>query len=512
MASHTLNNYEIYITDSPSTNKADWGTPVAVGQFPHIDGRTDVTFYGVGRYFILWGDRWVNGPAVGELWLYGMRLGPTVTDFTVADQSTGSALFTNWPTVDVAMTVVPVEGTTVADYLISEYPGEPEADDEAWTPELPATYEIIGWEGPVTICAWAKDSAGAIGGGRTASIHYSTEEPIAYDITIVPGVSGTATVLWSTDIPAFGSIQYRAIGDVDWLTVLETTRVTSHRAVMTGLDVDNFIYEVVITNNEVAEPALYYPENPLIPTVTMFSVSDQSAGNVLFTNSATINVTVTAEAAEGQTLAGLIITETPGQPDADGPGWAPAITIYTIAGPEGSVTLYAWAKDAAGHVSVSVSDTIYLSTAVPAVSNVVITDNGDGTATATWTTDVPAFGAAKYGPVVMAGATPSTAIQTAIGTAHSVSLLGIAAGSNYKVVLVNNEVSSSPIYWPKAWPIDGDANQDCRVNILDLIFIRNKLNQAVTTGDNWKADVNEDTKINILDLIFVRNKLNTQCP
>ena len=52
---------------------------------------------------------------------------------------------------------------------------------------------------------------------------------------------------------------------------------------------------------------------------------------------------------------------------------------------------------------------------------------------------------------------------------------------------------------------------DCRVNILDLIFIRNKLNQAVTTGDNWKADVNKDARINILDLIFVRNKLNTSC-
>ncbi|HUW32684.1 MAG TPA: dockerin type I domain-containing protein [Planctomycetota bacterium] len=50
------------------------------------------------------------------------------------------------------------------------------------------------------------------------------------------------------------------------------------------------------------------------------------------------------------------------------------------------------------------------------------------------------------------------------------------------------------------------------MNILDLIFIRNKLNQSVETGDNWKADVNQDTRINILDLIFVRNKLNTQCP
>jgi len=50
------------------------------------------------------------------------------------------------------------------------------------------------------------------------------------------------------------------------------------------------------------------------------------------------------------------------------------------------------------------------------------------------------------------------------------------------------------------------------VNILDLIFIRNKLNQDPATGDNWKADVNKDTRVNILDLIYVRNKLNTQCP
>jgi len=60
--------------------------------------------------------------------------------------------------------------------------------------------------------------------------------------------------------------------------------------------------------------------------------------------------------------------------------------------------------------------------------------------------------------------------------------------------------------------LEGDANQDCVVNILDLIFVRNRLNQDVGTGDNWQADVNGDNKINILDLIFVRNRLNSRCP
>ena len=62
------------------------------------------------------------------------------------------------------------------------------------------------------------------------------------------------------------------------------------------------------------------------------------------------------------------------------------------------------------------------------------------------------------------------------------------------------------------WRIPGDANDDCRVNILDLIFVRNRLNGDPATGDNWRADVNEDTKINILDLLYVRNRLNNACP
>jgi len=59
--------------------------------------------------------------------------------------------------------------------------------------------------------------------------------------------------------------------------------------------------------------------------------------------------------------------------------------------------------------------------------------------------------------------------------------------------------------------IDGDANLDCRVNILDLIFIRNRINEPVDSNDKKQADVNADGRINILDLIFVRNKLAAEC-
>jgi len=176
------------------------------------------------------------------------------------------------------------------------------------------------------------------------------------------------------------------------------------------------------------------------------------------------------------------VNESGAEPGAD--EWQASLASYTIQAPSGSmVTLHAWVKDSAGNIG-SKTASIYFNTAAPVVSNVVVTDNGDNTATVTWTTDIPAEGSANYGPVAISGATPNTVSENALATSHSVTF-PIVAGMNYKLILVNNEIASAPIYWPKPWPIDGDASMDCRVNILDLIFIRNKLNHPsapATTG------------------------------
>lgn len=60
---------------------------------------------------------------------------------------------------------------------------------------------------------------------------------------------------------------------------------------------------------------------------------------------------------------------------------------------------------------------------------------------------------------------------------------------------------------PACGSIRGDANLDCRTNILDLIFIRNRLNMSVWRADAWQADTNRDGAVNILDLIDVRNRM-----
>jgi hypothetical protein len=58
----------------------------------------------------------------------------------------------------------------------------------------------------------------------------------------------------------------------------------------------------------------------------------------------------------------------------------------------------------------------------------------------------------------------------------------------------------------------GDFNGDCTVNMLDLIYVRNRLGAKNTSVAELDGDVNGDGKINILDLIFVRGRLGTKCP
>ncbi|HUW31805.1 MAG TPA: dockerin type I domain-containing protein [Planctomycetota bacterium] len=244
-----------------------------------------------------------------------------------------------------------------------------------------------------------------------------------------------------------------------------------------------------------------------VAKVTSFAITDRTSGSSLVTNEDVVNVAIVGKPAPGETVVGYVVNETGVEPTD---GWTDPLTTYTIgAAPGGTVTLYAWVKDSAGNVA-SATDSILYSTAVPVVSNVVITDNVNNTATVRWDTDISAQGSVKYGPVAMSGATPNTAGPEAALVSSHRATFATAAGVNYKIVPVNNEIASPPIYWPKPWPIDGDANMDCRVNVLDLIVIRNLLGQNPPTGGTWWADVNEDGRINVLDLIFVRNRLGTK--
>lgn len=87
-----------------------------------------------------------------------------------------------------------------------------------------------------------------------------------------------------------------------------------------------------------------------LPVVTAFSIPTTAS-------SLTVDVT-TFTASDSVSVAGYKLTETPTAPSAGDSGWTvTAPTSYTFSS-EGSKTLYAWVKNAAGNVSASASDTV----------------------------------------------------------------------------------------------------------------------------------------------------------
>ena len=240
------------------------------------------------------------------------------------------------------------------------------------------------------------------------------------------------------------------------------------------------------------------------PTIQVFTITDQSTGSPRFTNSALVDVFISAMGGGGD-IDGYLVTTSDVAPTE---GWLPEAPTTATLTTTGDVTLYAWVRNTLGATARKAA-TIHYDTTTPEVSNVAIAAGDPGTAVVTWNTNVATLGSVKY--AVQGTGDWTTVSESELATAHSVTITGIADGTTYQVVIINNEIEQPAMLYPKGWPIPGDCNGDCRVNILDLIFIRNRLNQDVYTGENWKADVNEDNRVNILDLIFVRNRLNTMC-
>ena len=62
-----------------------------------------------------------------------------------------------------------------------------------------------------------------------------------------------------------------------------------------------------------------------------------------------------------------------------------------------------------------------------------------------------------------------------------------------------------------AWYLLGDADLNCTIEVADMVFTRDRLMLDPAVDDNWQADVNRDGRINILDLLYTRNRLGATC-
>ena len=149
--------------------------------------------------------------------------------------------------------------------------------------------------------------------------------------------------------------------------------------------------------NPAARPKLEvsYATQPLV--LPVFNVTDQTSQSSVFTDSATVNVSLLAYVEQGGAITGYAITEENVSPDPFEEGeWSPLPSTYAIkATPPAAVTLYAWVRDDYWNVAGAV-DSIYYSAALPTVANIIIVPGYDR-ATISWETDAAAVCWVEYG-------------------------------------------------------------------------------------------------------------------
>jgi hypothetical protein len=157
------------------------------------------------------------------------------------------------------------------------------------------------------------------------------------------------------------------------------------------------------------------------PTITAFSIlaSSTSMTVPITTFTATDNVDVT----------GYMVTRTTSIPSSDSTEWTSAPPISYVFSQSGAVSLYAWAKDASGNVSIGriASSIISTGSSYPKIT-IVTSMASPSTATITWITDQPTKSVIQYGSVVQYGS--QIAHDNFIAT-HSVTLTGLTSGTRY---------------------------------------------------------------------------------
>ena len=497
-----------------------------------------------------------------QLELYGGDVPCRVTAFEVADPVTGSTEVTENRTVEVtAFAASPsTGGTAVTGYLITESDVAPLPNDLQWQAGVPVQYTFEGDSNIITLYAWAKDDVGSIG-GASFSIRYSNPfaSPKFND-------SANANVLREYDVETAANLvtsTYEFIGEGVSAGARNDTDASGSSLWTAGLDTAE---DSVVVTYELPEertvgsymaqfgghrPAQFVLEGfngtdwVLLASIT--PAGDNNSGSFDPVAVTEIRATGTGPSSSNQyyLLKELHVYLASGQKVTLGEGYnylhdqmptttgsANSDVWITPSGTAGSLM----DRDFNSHVKspwpppAEAGTHLFLTYSFIDPLPMAAGTHGcyDGQPLGNWdiytsdadtmpelqNIDPPGVDESVADKIIAAGWTHQ---HQQVSSAQSVDFAFSEPGTYKHLALVWEAAGPAMVQLElfgaavAKWQIEGDANMDCQVNILDLIFVRNRLNQDATSADNWLADVNEDENINILDMIYVRNRLNTFC-
>jgi hypothetical protein len=321
----------------------------------------------------------------------------------------------------------------------------------AYTASAPFT--LPSTDGSKTVYAWYRDAAGNISTAASAIILLDQTAPTNGSLTATPG-STQIVLSWSgfTDTGSgLASAPYKLFSSTSTFpaSCTGTPLFSGSQTTFTHTGLTNgttYYYRVCATDNagNTSSGATASATPKTGGDTTAPSGSLAFSPNLSSTNSTTVTLALSASDAVGVT--GYFVSTSSTPPTTATPGWVSvnSTTVYsgsvpfTLPSSNGSKTVYAWYRDAAGNISTTASRTILLDQTAPtngtlsatagngqvALSWSGFTDTGSGLATTN--TYKLVFSAGTSSPTSC-----STGTQLFLGATTSFTQAGLSNGATY---------------------------------------------------------------------------------
>jgi len=385
---------------------------------------------------------------------------PIVTGFVIPSTST---------TLTVPITTfTATDSAGVTGYLVTTSSAIPASNATGWSGTALVSYSFTT-AGAKSLYAWAKDAAGNVSAPLSAVTTITLPDTAAPVVTgfVIPSSSNTLT------IPVTTLIATDNIGVTGYL-IKETSAIPAASAAGWSSAVPTSY-----TFGSAGSKALYAwakdgAGNVSAPLSAMIAVSlpDVTApfitGFVIPSSSSSLIVPITTlTATDDVGITGYLVTEISTIPLVSASGWnSVAPTSYTFAA-AGNKTLYAWVKDAAGHISASAvaMTTIASSDATPPV----VTGFAIPSGSALLTVPITAFTATDN-----VGVTGYAVTETSTAPAASAAAWSAGPGTSYTF----SSAGTKTLY---AWARDAAGNVSAAVSSTVAVTVSDQTPPTITS-------------------------------
>jgi hypothetical protein len=292
--------------------------------------------------------------------------------------------------------------------------------------------------GAHTIGAIAKDAAGNTGTATAISITVDNAGPVISGVSTTGITYNSATINWTTDKVATTQVVYGTTASYGSTSTFVSTQTTSHSVSLTGLAANttyHYAVKSISANNILTTSADFTFTTPSAPDTTAPAVSitapvagTTASGSVSLTASASDNVGITSVqfTVDGSPVGSALTT-------------APySYTLNTSSLTDGTHTISAIAKDAAGNTGTATAVSISTLNTGSTISGVSVTGITQTGATLNWTTSQPTYSQILFGTTAAYGNT--TTSQMVYTTSHSFPMSGLIAGTtyHYEIIAINS--------------------------------------------------------------------------